>query len=190
MTTIDTASVSEQVTGDSPCGSNNEKARFCHKPLPDATTCIRLFEIVPGAPGQMVNLKLTIHRVPTTELKSLSTIKYTALSYMWGPPRPSREVLINGFSFSIRENLWNFVQQLAVDASGYLWADAICINQEDLEERNSQVSMMGSIYESALSVIAWVGPCTDETETEIVFSFANEWAQQKTEDDQYSLIRR
>ena len=36
----------------------------------------------------------------------------------------------------------------------YLWTDAICINQADLNERKAQVLMMGDIYWRAETVIA------------------------------------
>lgn len=37
-----------------------------------------------------------------------------------------------------------------------LWIDAICINQEDIQERNSQVQMMRRIYVAATRVISFV----------------------------------
>jgi hypothetical protein len=41
--------------------------------------------------------------------------------------------------------------------TGYLWIDAISINQETLEERNHQVGIMGEIYSRAECVIIWLG---------------------------------
>ncbi|TVY20647.1 Heterokaryon incompatibility protein 6, OR allele [Lachnellula arida] len=38
-----------------------------------------------------------------------------------------------------------------------LWVDALCINQDDMDERNRQVALMGRIYENASQVIAWLG---------------------------------
>lgn len=38
------------------------------------------------------------------------------------------------------------------------WADAICINQSDIEEKGSQVSMMDRIYSESSYVVAWLGP--------------------------------
>ncbi|KAH9213125.1 hypothetical protein DL95DRAFT_302949, partial [Leptodontidium sp. 2 PMI_412] len=35
-----------------------------------------------------------------------------------------------------------------------LWVDAICINQQDLEERSAQVQLMKKIYQQAEGVIA------------------------------------
>ncbi|ETS85595.1 hypothetical protein PFICI_03620 [Pestalotiopsis fici W106-1] len=54
------------------------------------------------------------------------------------------------------------------DGPAFLWADAVCINQQDLAERSQQVSLMGSIYSQANWVISWLGPSDDSTE--IAFS--------------------
>ncbi|KAH6991940.1 heterokaryon incompatibility protein-domain-containing protein [Fusarium venenatum] len=45
-----------------------------------------------------------------------------------------------------------------------LWIDAICISQDDIPERNSQVAMMSQIYGSAQSVLAWLGEVDDTTQ--------------------------
>lgn len=44
-----------------------------------------------------------------------------------------------------------------------LWVDSICINQADIPERNAQVAKMATIYTSAVSVVAWLGPADEET---------------------------
>lgn len=38
-----------------------------------------------------------------------------------------------------------------------IWIDAVCVNQQDVAERNTQVSMMTQIYGQAQSVIIWLG---------------------------------
>jgi hypothetical protein len=38
-----------------------------------------------------------------------------------------------------------------------LWADALCINQKDTEEKNAQVEQMKLVYESARQVLGWLG---------------------------------
>jgi hypothetical protein len=35
-----------------------------------------------------------------------------------------------------------------------LWADALCIDQSNASEKNTQIPMMGRVYESAIFVIA------------------------------------
>jgi hypothetical protein len=42
--------------------------------------------------------------------------------------------------------------------SKMVWADAICINQEDVIERNHQVQLMKEIYTKASKVVVWLGP--------------------------------
>jgi hypothetical protein len=38
-----------------------------------------------------------------------------------------------------------------------LWIDAICINQDDNDERGEQVARMGAIYGQATTVVLWLG---------------------------------
>lgn len=42
--------------------------------------------------------------------------------------------------------------------NGVLWVDAICIDQGNIGERNTQVRWMKDIYEGASEIIAWLGP--------------------------------
>lgn len=49
-------------------------------------------------------------------------------------------------------------------ADDLIWADAICINQNDIDEKSAQVSMMDRIYSRATFVLAWLGPDDDEVE--------------------------
>ena len=39
----------------------------------------------------------------------------------------------------------------------YLWVDCLCINQEDVKERNTQILLMGQIFRSAEAVFGWLG---------------------------------
>jgi hypothetical protein len=50
-----------------------------------------------------------------------------------------------------------------------VWADAICINQEDLEEKSAQVAMMDRIYSRARFVSAWIGPETEDSLSALVW---------------------
>jgi hypothetical protein len=46
-----------------------------------------------------------------------------------------------------------------------LWADAICINQEDLQEKCEQVQQMKLIYQRAQLVVVWLGPAAGRSDT-------------------------
>ncbi|KAH7356247.1 heterokaryon incompatibility, partial [Pyrenochaeta sp. MPI-SDFR-AT-0127] len=84
---------------------------------------------------------------------------YQALSYTWGDLATTNTITLNGTPFAVRENLCNFLNRWrqALQPMRFLWIDAICINQESIPERNHQVGMMGRIYSTATSVIAWLG---------------------------------
>lgn len=86
---------------------------------------------------------------------------YRAVSYMWGPPSPTREITIEGRSFTIRDNLWQFLNSAHNLDDAWLWIDQICIDQETVKERNHQVSLMSTIYARADEVLIWLGSEAD-----------------------------
>ncbi|KAJ3476925.1 hypothetical protein NLG97_g8980 [Lecanicillium saksenae] len=49
-------------------------------------------------------------------------------------------------------------------ADKFVWADAVCINQEDMDEKSTQVGMMDRIYSNAVYVLAWLGPKDTHTD--------------------------
>ena len=46
---------------------------------------------------------------------------------------------------------------MLTDKSLQIWADAVCINQNDLDERSSQVNIMSDIYSGAKNCQIWLG---------------------------------
>ncbi|KAI4290026.1 MAG: hypothetical protein L6R35_000693 [Caloplaca aegaea] len=51
-----------------------------------------------------------------------------------------------------------------VDLPDYIWADGICINQQDKEERGKQVPLMGEIYPNCAIALVWLGKDTSDLE--------------------------
>lgn len=100
----------------------------------------------------------------------LDSSDFLALSYTWGDPIRTKMILLNGQPLRITLNLEGFLRTFATGHPemnhSKLWIDAICINQEDLEERNAQVLRMSSIYSSAQEVIVWLGEQTEEAAVE------------------------
>lgn len=86
---------------------------------------------------------------------------YVCLSYVWGQPDEGYTVIINGRPLRVRINLYKFLQQARKKHLGWLWIDALCIDQENLAERTHQVQQMGSIYSRASRVISWLGSSPD-----------------------------
>ncbi|OAL05129.1 hypothetical protein IQ06DRAFT_242916, partial [Phaeosphaeriaceae sp. SRC1lsM3a] len=98
--------------------------------------------------------------VTSTAPQPLARVQYQAVSYTWGDPPADHVIELNGTSFSVLRNLWAFLHQARANrVTGYLWIDAICIDQTTIAERNHQVGMMGDIYYSASNVIVWLGEC-------------------------------
>lgn len=50
-----------------------------------------------------------------------------------------------------------------------LWIDAICINQNDMAERNEQVPNMNQIYKSAKNICIWLGE--SDKDSHVAFDF-------------------
>ena len=67
-------------------------------------------------------------------------VVYNALSYTWGEQQGNRTIFCNDKRLKIGENLhqalWRFRQDGRTEL---LWADAVCINQEDDVEKTEQV---------------------------------------------------
>jgi hypothetical protein len=45
----------------------------------------------------------------------------------------------------------------------FRWYNTLCINQDDLEERSQQVTIMHNIYKLAHTALVWLGKATDGT---------------------------
>lgn len=96
-----------------------------------------------------------------------SSAQYQALSYTWGDGRTIRKILCNGGVLSITENLYAALLDMRNsgdrDGISFVWADAICINQGDLSERESQVKIMRDIYRRAMATVVWIGPAVEDS---------------------------
>lgn len=83
---------------------------------------------------------------------------YLALSYVWGRPTTKRNLQINDRIFKIQPTVFDALRRFRAELGTFkIWIDAICINQDDLEERSIQVTVMPRIYESANIVLVYLG---------------------------------
>lgn len=99
-------------------------------------------------------------------------LSYEALSYEWGSPEKKHSIALeNGSTVHITDSLYHALRDIRHEAlsqgSRVVWADGICINQDDLKERQQQVSMMGDIYRKAARVITYIGPEKDDSSSAI-----------------------
>ncbi|KAI0397903.1 hypothetical protein F5Y17DRAFT_254452 [Xylariaceae sp. FL0594] len=116
---------------------------------------------------------------------------YDTLSYCWGPNIADRDVNIwlppcspnvNGsrdaapqcrrlrISASLEAALLSLARESEAGISRPIFADQICINQADPDEKIQQVRLMGEIYSRSARAIVWLGPQTQETRRYYEFS--------------------
>jgi hypothetical protein len=119
-----------------------------------------------GPPLQGCNIRLIETRLSsektTLEINLIErwpgSVKFEALSYVWGKQAMMQRIKYNGRPIYIGSSLVDALGELARRRStGLLWADAICIKQNDIQEKTRQVRMMRDIYEKAQRVIIWLG---------------------------------
>ncbi|KAG8157264.1 hypothetical protein KVR01_012972 [Diaporthe batatas] len=118
----------------------------------------------------------------------ISALRYEALSYTWGNPELCEEIAVaeehqthpqqssprrhpeksdkraiaklsRPRQLTVRQSLAEVLRHVRYPSEPRtMWIDAICINQNDTNERNNQVKRMGDIYHFAQRVVAWLGP--------------------------------
>lgn len=88
---------------------------------------------------------------------------YCALSYSWatedGDASVTERIIVDGQRLGVTRNLSDGIGRVFAGPERRMpiWIDAVCIDQSNVEERNSQVARMGSIYSNAAEVICWLG---------------------------------
>ncbi|KAK0654963.1 heterokaryon incompatibility protein-domain-containing protein [Cercophora newfieldiana] len=139
--------------------SDQPNSTYPYRPLDTSTHEIRLLNFVypPSDINPSANPTFTL---TTTSLTASPLPSFTALSYTWGDPTTNTAtILIDTHSVRIRQNLHQALTRLRHDRlTSPIWIDAICINQSDTDEKNTQVPLMREIYSRAMRVFAWLGP--------------------------------
>ncbi|KAL6792940.1 heterokaryon incompatibility domain-containing protein [Trichoderma sp. SZMC 28012] len=96
---------------------------------------------------------------------------YAALSYTWGNNTANNNndvhyVICNGQKLAITTNLNQALRRFReFEACEYIWADAICINQRDNMERNTQILLMKRIYQQSRMTFIFLGEQEDQPQT-------------------------
>ncbi|KAK5652674.1 hypothetical protein OQA88_10268 [Cercophora sp. LCS_1] len=175
-----------EITGPSARFGTGEYNEFRYEPLP-CPSSIRLVEIDATRETQAIEKPRIECSLVTVDLDSspvFDALSYT-WGYPLGEgalpidhssfQERKWPILCNGRILLVAANLWDFLHKAATEfppdfnpkfagiraypwqRSRYIWIDAICINQEDFDERSTQVTLMNRIYTQAKSVIAWLG---------------------------------
>jgi hypothetical protein len=140
--------------------------QYQYKPLStgeDRRVRIRLLWLLPGELHQAVVCR--IRHVVFAEAP-----QYEALSYCWGHPSVMARVSIdqeNAVShMNVTENLFTALRHLRkLTVPRVLWVDAMCIDQSNTSEKSLQIRLMRQIYQTAKTVVVWLGEAADNSDT-------------------------
>lgn len=126
---------------------------YSYSPLPPGS--IRLLRLSPHEDEQ-APIHCELFCYPLTRSRK-GTHLYEALSYYWGSPKNVKRVLTNKGWIGVTENLYAALLRLRDPfLERVIWADAICIDQANADEKASQVQLMAEIYARASRVIVWL----------------------------------
>ncbi|KAH7084661.1 heterokaryon incompatibility protein-domain-containing protein [Paraphoma chrysanthemicola] len=130
---------------------------YTHRPL-SSRNSIRVLELQPGQPGDTLRGKLIEVRL------SEDTI-FDALSYCWGEPKFDRHFICDDEKYQITESLAIALEHIRkTEESLTIWIDQLSIDQNNVDERNNQVQMMGRIFSSARQVLIWLGQSSEASD--------------------------
>lgn len=97
---------------------------------------------------------------------------YTAISYMRDSPEKTKTITINGMPVVIGTNLAAAIDCLRSRPLCKIWVDAVCINQDDVNERNAHVMRIREIFGQSFAVTVWLG------EDEMSSTGLNSWVEE------------
>jgi len=145
----------------------NFEDRYQYLPLNEFAQEIRLLILLPGSFSS--EIQILLHK---TTLTNDDPPNYEALSYAWGSGDNQARVKIGASGkdrLPVTQNLEIALRHLRYeDEPRMLWIDAICVNQQDLNERSRQVQRMKDIYTKAKRVVVWLGPADDQVSLAMV----------------------
>jgi hypothetical protein len=115
----------------------------------------RYLVLQPGV-GQE-SLKCSLHTTTTA-----NNTQFAAISYVWGSSTKDESIICEGHIMMITSNLAKVLRSVrSPDKPLKLWADSICINQEDMQEKEHQVAFMGKLYQTAERTLIYMGSDDD-----------------------------
>lgn len=129
-----------------------------YKPLPQPQTDCRLLCVLPGRISDPI--------ICTTSVISVAEAVgiYHALSYCWGSQDRTRAVTCDKAAIEVTPNLESALRRLrAPDVSRNLWIDQLCIDQDNLREKEQQLGLMANIYRNSCKVLIWLGDEGDDS---------------------------
>ncbi|MCJ1404374.1 hypothetical protein MMC11_007599 [Xylographa trunciseda] len=127
----------------------------------------RLAHILPGSGEDPIKCELFVNKFD-------SRVPYEALSYCAGDPSDCCRILLNGFPFKTFHSTFDAIKRFRdCKETTVMWIDQLCINQTDIEERDSQVLLMSDIYKHAAPTQIWLGEAAEDPPSSLAFDLLN-----------------
>ncbi|KAK3342319.1 heterokaryon incompatibility protein-domain-containing protein [Neurospora tetraspora] len=143
---------------------------FTYSPLSREKRETRFFQFTPTCQSGSGHIRLQLRHASLDD----DALQYRALSYVWGDTKDKVDIEVNGEQFSVGENLHALLQMLQHHGvESWLWADAICIQQSDDDEKSWHVQSMCDIFKNAEFVYSWLGPGSEATD--VAMNFFSDW---------------
>ncbi|KAH7078181.1 heterokaryon incompatibility protein-domain-containing protein [Paraphoma chrysanthemicola] len=130
---------------------------------------IRLLVLQPASEDERISCELVVSDLD-------SALPYESLSYTWGDH--SNRSLINILApssssqkaFPVTSNCYSALSRLRFKSEPrILWIDAICIDQDNVSEKNHQIGLMFKIYSRAANVVIYLGDAEQDSDMAIDF---------------------
>lgn len=110
-------------------------------------------------------------QIPNSDLYRYSWGDFATLSYTWGTSTQKEIIILNDIPFQIGTNLASALhafRRLACFGLKYmLWVDAVCINQNDSKECESQVAKMRDLYAGSWTTMTFLGNAAEGSDKAI-----------------------
>ncbi|KAF1978206.1 hypothetical protein BU23DRAFT_525941, partial [Bimuria novae-zelandiae CBS 107.79] len=85
-------------------------------------------------------------------------LNYEAISYTWGGMEATRQIMVDGCTMKVTESVYEILTTYcSLLVPKLLWIDAVCIDQQNVEEKSLQVPLMQKIYREALFTTVFLG---------------------------------
>jgi hypothetical protein len=116
---------------------------------------IRYLVLDPGKDDEPLSGRLVIDRIDNIPW-------FDAISYVWGSHERVGKIICDGKAIGLTASLCTVLRRVRLpDETRNVWADQVCINQDDKVERGHQVALMSRIFRRSRTTLAYAGDASD-----------------------------
>ncbi|KAJ4392345.1 hypothetical protein N0V93_005971 [Gnomoniopsis smithogilvyi] len=146
--------------------------------LDSPTIYCEIFEVEVNIAKDEVHIVQDSDRLTSESITSgtpTKSVSYEALSWRWGNESEDKYAIMIKTSDGERKKRVSETLGLALKYLRYqtkprmIWIDALCIDQNNFDERSSQVAMMDRLYTGASQICVWLGKDDPDSRKAIKF---------------------